>query len=110
MVRSSEALRRGDPLALTRMSAAIAVLAWEAQLVVTMRLMGMAGLWSVLPGENARMVAEKGPAFAEAAEGAARAAMAGRRPDEVLAAWSRPLRRRTRANARRLSRRGPRLK
>ena len=78
----------------------------ETQLVVAYRLMGMAGLWAVAAGENERMVSEKAPAFAEAAWAASHAAMVGKRPDEVMGAWVRPLRRRTRINARRLGRRG----
>ena len=76
----------------------------ETQLVMGYRMLGMVGLWSVAPGENRRMIAEKGPAFAQAAVAASRAAMAGRRPDEILDAWVKPLRRKTRSNARRLGR------
>jgi hypothetical protein len=78
----------------------------ETQMVMAYRVMGMAGLWAVAPGENQRMVAEKGPAFAAAALAASRAAMAGRRPDQIMNAWVRPLRRKTRSNARRLGRLG----
>ena len=80
----------------------------EAQMVITYRLLGLAGLWAVGKGENSRMVAEKGPAFFEASVAAGRAAACGARPDEVLGAWVRPIRRATRQNARRLERRGPR--
>ncbi len=62
----------------------------------------MLGLWAVAPGENNRMVAEKAPAFAEAAIIASQAAMAGRRPDEIMGVWVKSLRRKTRSNARRL--------
>jgi hypothetical protein len=85
------------------------MLVLETQAVMTMRLLGMAGAWSVLPSENNRMVSEKAPAFASAAQAATRAAMAGAPPLAVADAWARPLRRRTGANARRLGRRGPRL-
>ncbi len=76
----------------------------ETQMVIAYRTLGMIGLWAVAPGENQRMVAEKGPAFAEAAMAASHAAMAGRRPDEIVGAWMRPLRRKTRSNMRRLGR------
>lgn len=79
----------------------------EAQMVIGMRMMGMAGLWAVAPGENARMVAEKAPAFSEAGAAAWGAALSGARPDQVMAAWLKPISRRTRANSRRLSKRGP---
>ena len=107
---NSNAFRGADPFALARTGWTLTMLIWETQAVMTMRLLGMAGAWSVLPSENARMVAEKAPAFADAAQAATRAAMAGRRPEAVADAWAEPLRRRTSANARRLVVRGPRLR
>lgn len=84
-------------------------LASEAQSIVAMRFLGMSGLWNVKPTENARMVAEKPAAFARSAGEAMKAAMDGRRPDQVVAAAVRPLRNKTKANVARLSRRGPGL-
>ncbi len=78
----------------------------EAQGVIAMRLMGMAGLWSVAPSESTRMFTEKPAAFLLSASAATAAAMAGQRPDQVLAAAVRPIRVKTRANSRRLSKRG----
>ena len=98
-----------DPLALARTGWTMAMLTWEAQAVMTMRLLGMAGAWSVLPSENARMVSEKAPAFVDAAQAATRTAMTGGRPEAVAAAWAGPLRRCTSANVRRLALRGPRI-
>lgn len=77
----------------------------EAQTVVALRLAGMMGLLPAHPGENSRMVNEKAPAFAEAAWDAWWAASTGAAPDRVAAAWVKPIGRRTRSNARRLSRR-----
>lgn len=77
----------------------------EAQTVIMLRMWGMAGLWPVAPGENARMFAEKWPAFVLAANAAGAAAMAGGDPARVAAAALHPIRRRTRANSRRLVRR-----
>ncbi|MGR3436873.1 MAG: antifreeze protein [Shimia sp.] len=86
----------------------IAWLAVETQTVIGMRLMGMAGAWNVTKGENARMVSEKLPAWGEAiAAGGAKAL--GGRPDLVLPAMVAPLRRKTKANARRLAKRGVRV-
>ncbi|MGR3541720.1 MAG: antifreeze protein [Hasllibacter sp.] len=90
-------------------AAGLGLLAFETQMVMAMRIAGMMGAWSVLPTENRRMVDEKAPAFAEAAYAAGMAAMSGRRPDEVLDVWTRSLRKKTRANARRLGRRGPKF-
>ena len=81
----------------------------EASTVMTMRMMGMAGLWSVTKSENDRMVSEKSSAFLDSATAASIATMSGKRPDEVMNAAVKPLRRKTRANARRLGKRGPAL-
>ncbi len=82
-------------------------IAMEAQAVIAMRLWGMAGLWAVAPSENRRMVSEKAAAFTRAGGDAALAVMTGKAPAEVVAASLRPIRRTTRSNVRRLSRRGP---
>jgi hypothetical protein len=97
--------RNASPFDLWRGGLEFAALMAETQFVMAYRTLGMVGLWAVAPGENRRMIAEKGPAFAEAAIAASRAAMTGRRPDEVMGAWIKPLRRKTRSNARRLQRR-----
>ena len=81
----------------------------EAQAVIAYRLCGMAGLWTVAANEDHRMVSEKGPAFTAANLAAFRAMSAGKRPDQVYAAWLKPIGRKTRANAARLRKRGPRL-
>ncbi|WP_241523892.1 antifreeze protein [Oceaniglobus indicus] len=81
----------------------------EAQTVIAYRMMGMAGLWSVAPSENRRMIAEKGPAMIAASTKATNALMSGKRPDQILDAAVKPLGRKTHANVRRLSKRGPRL-
>lgn len=83
-------------------------LALETQSVVAMRLFGMAGLWSVAPSENSRMVSEKSRAFTQSLFDTQRAVWSGARPEQVAAAALAPIRRTTRANALRLSRRGPR--
>ena len=76
----------------------------EAQTIVACRLMGVAGEWTVSPAESSRMVFEKGPAFIRAYGDAATAAMRGKRPDEIAAAALKLISRKTRSNARRLSR------
>ncbi|MBM1813884.1 antifreeze protein [Sulfitobacter pseudonitzschiae] len=87
----------------------MSMLMMETASVMTMRMMGMAGLWSVTKSENERMVSEKSSAFLDSAAAASVATMTGKRPDEVMNAALRPLRRKTRANARRLGKRGPAL-
>lgn len=78
----------------------------ESQIVVAYRTLGLAGFRHVSPNESHRMVTEKVPAFTEAALAASRAAMLGKRPDEIMGEWVRPLRRETRSNIRRLGGRG----
>ena len=97
-----------SPIELWQMSLQLWHLTVETQMVVGMRVMGMAGVWSVTPYENRRMVGEKIPAFSNAAIAAGRSAMRGERPDQILSAAIRPIRGQTYANSRRLSRRGVR--
>lgn len=79
----------------------------EAQMVMAMRMMGMAGLWRVPPSENSRMVSEKLAAMQDSATAATRAALQGK-PAAVIAEHAlKPIRRRTSANAKRLAKRGP---
>lgn len=83
-------------------------LAFEAQMVISMRLMGLGGLWRVAPSENSRMVQEKVQAFSESGLAMSVAAFRMAQPATIMSAGLRPLRRRTRINTRRLARRGPR--
>ena len=46
----------------------------EAQMVIGMRMLGMAGMWRVTPSENSRMVTEKTRAATQGAMAATRAA------------------------------------
>jgi hypothetical protein len=93
------------PFAWWSLSVRTAQMLAEAQTVIAFRLMGMAGGWPVTSSESRRMVLEKGPAFVRAGGAAMQAAMKGRRPDQVLGAALSPIGRKTRSNARRLSRR-----
>ncbi len=78
------------------------MIAAEAQAVIAMRLMGMAGLWHVAPTEQTRMFAEKIAAAQKGATQAALAAMRGASPVDVAARAVAPVRRATRANVKRL--------
>ncbi len=101
--------RNATPLDLFRMNMEVGMMLAEAQTVIMMRMMGWGGLWSVLPGENDRMVSEKTEAVTRSVQNATRALMTGKRPDEIVNAAVKPLRHKTRANARRLGKRGPSL-
>ena len=78
----------------------------EAQAVIAMRTMGMAGIWSVTGTENERMVAEKADALRASWEAQTAAAWKGAGPLTIAEAGLKPYRQRTRANARRLAKRG----
>lgn len=91
---------------LVRSGTKLSMLAWEAQMVIAMRVMGMMGAWPVAASESDRMMDEKPEAFMQAAFAAGASAMAGGRPDQVLNAWTGSLSRKTGANMRRLSKRG----
>lgn len=79
----------------------------EAQAVITMRTLGMMGMWATRPQEVARMIREKPEAAAAAWFAASRAAMGGGGTEAVVRAALRPLGRKTGSNMRRLARLGP---
>ncbi len=88
-----------------RLGAETGALVFEAQSVVAMRMLGLAGLWRMHPSEPMRMVAEKPAAFLSSAGAVANATLAGKAPEQVAAAALKPYRRKTRSNSRRLARR-----
>jgi hypothetical protein len=96
-----------SPIEALRLQFRFGLMLAEAQMVIGMRLLGMAGLWSVNPGENARMVSEKLAAAQDATLAATRAAMQGKSPAIIAEHALKPIRRRTSANVKRLTRRGP---
>jgi hypothetical protein len=96
-----------NPAEILRLQITFGLMLAEAQMVIGMRLMGMAGMWRVAPSENARMVSEKLAAAQEASRAATRAAMQGKSAAIIADHALKPIRRRTSANAKRLARRGP---
>jgi hypothetical protein len=78
----------------------------EAHSVIGMRLMGMAGVWSVTDAEDELMISEKIEAMKHASTDATFVMMQGGTPDEIAAAAIKPYRKTTRANAERLGKRG----
>ena len=99
-----------NPLKIWANSVELTTLLSEAQAVIAMRVIGLAGFWSVTPYENKRMVSEKAYALTKSASEATRASLRGAPPDAVIAAAIKPIRQKTRANARRLSKRGPKVR
>lgn len=78
----------------------------EAHMVITMRVFGMAGLRQMAPSETTRMVQEKAEAMVQASKAASRAMMSGGGAASVAMAALKPVRRRTRANVKRLTKPG----
>lgn len=74
----------------------------DAQTVVGMRLLGMAGFLPAKPDENLRMVTEKQTAFAQSGLAAMGAMMAGKTPQQAYGLALTPIKRTARANSRRL--------
>jgi hypothetical protein len=96
-----------NPLQMMTLSIRFATMLAEAQMVIGMRMLGMAGMWRVAPSESSRMVSEKLAATQESAVAATRAALLGKPPAVIADHALKPIRRRTSANAKRLTRRGP---
>lgn len=101
---NGEALAETSDLAMPDLASDFAMLALESQTVVALRMFGLCGFWPMAASERERMVSEKPLAFARSAAAAAAVATEGGRSDEILAAALQPLRTKTRANMRRLSR------
>ena len=91
-----------NPFALFAIQSQLASLAVETQIVMSLRILAMAGALPARPGENNRMVAEKGPAMAKAFHAGTQAAMSGKTPDQIMNASLAPLARKVRQNRKRL--------
>jgi hypothetical protein len=97
----------GTGMELSLLATRMGLMLAEANMVILMRLWGLAGVWNVTPHENRRMVREKHDAATEATVAATRAAMRGGSAAAVANAALKPVRRRTKSNLRRLALRGP---
>ncbi|MEP3688906.1 MAG: antifreeze protein [Sulfitobacter dubius] len=91
-----------NPFAIFAMQSQLASLAIETQIVMSLRILAMAGALPARPGENNRMVAEKGPAMVKAFSAGTQAAMLGKSPDQIMNASLAPLARKVRQNRKRL--------
>ena len=97
-------INTGDAM---RLSVQMGILAVESQMVITMRLWGMIGLWPVSHGEHQRMISEKADAVLAASKAVKKAMSKGTSPTTAALAAIKPLRQRTRANVKRLSSKAP---
>lgn len=87
--------------------ASMARLMDDTQWVLTMRMLGLSGAWSMPQGESHAMFQEKIPAFTEAALSGMFAAMSGSSPDKVVRETLAPISSKASANRDRLVSRGP---
>ncbi|WP_424984708.1 hypothetical protein [Microbulbifer sp. S227A] len=87
--------------------ASVAKLMADTQWVLTMRLLGLSGAWSLPEGESQAMIGEKYPAFIEAFLSGTFAMMSGDSPDRVFRETLEPISSKASANRERLIDRGP---
>ena len=87
-------------------AASVCHLAFEAQNVVALRVMGLAGIWNTPFDESWRMMAEKPKTFLVSGSEGAAALLSGKSPDKVVSATLEPLQQAARDNRVRLSERG----
>ncbi len=95
------------PLDLMRLGFQAGLMAFQAQQVMSMRMLGAMGGWRTRRGENTRMLTEKVDAMREAAHAVGTAVGRGKSPVLIADAAMKPFSRRTKSNAKSLSRRGP---
>jgi hypothetical protein len=95
-------MRFFDPFDLMRPGLEAFQILAEAQTVIGLRLAGLAGIWPMGRAETEQMVCEKLEAGLDAGNAALRAGMAGASPSDVVMAAMAPVRKKTRANAKRL--------
>lgn len=76
----------------------------DSQTVIGLRLSGMAGFWPMEQAETSKMVLEKLNTVMASAGAAIQASMAGQNLSQITLAALKPVRRQTRVNARRLTR------
>ncbi len=91
-----------NPFAIYALQSKFAALAIETQIVMSLRIMAMAGALPARPGENSRMISEKGPAMSKALYAGTQAAMAGKAPEQIINASLAPLTQKVRQNRKRL--------
>lgn len=91
------------PLQILSMQTQMMQLCGDTQTVMTLRVMGMAGILPAEEDENERMVSEKLPALMKSATAAQNAVLNGCSPDQILNAAIAPLSSKVRDNRIRLT-------
>jgi hypothetical protein len=95
------------PAQMIQLSLKTGMILMEAQMVIGMRMMGMAGFWRVHRSENSMMSSEKVAAVSASAMATSKAIMTGKSPSFIADAALKPIARRTKSNVKRLAARGP---
>lgn len=98
--------KTSHPMAMWALGYTTCKMLFEAQAVITYRMLGLAGIWSVAPRENARMIEEKTKAFSQSMTAATLATMQGQNAGKVLSRALVPIGKTTSANLKRLRKRG----
>jgi hypothetical protein len=98
------AMRLPTPFDFLPAAVEASAIALESQMVIGLRLAGLAGLWPMGQAEADRMVAEKLKAGFDSVEAVLRSGLAGGTLPEMALAAMQPVRQETRSNAQRLQR------
>jgi hypothetical protein len=102
-------MRFFDPFNLMRPAMEASSIMAESQLVIGLRVAGMAGFWPMGKAETNRMVSEKMAAGVDSAQAMLRSGMAGGSLSDMAMAAMKPVRQKTKSNARRLTRKAAAL-
>ena len=100
-------MKGADPFELFKLHRDSWLALYEAQSVVAMRMMGMAGLWNTTAQEMSKMMSEKPEAFGRSATAVGLAMLTGERPSRIMRKGLDPVARTARNNRKRLRKRGP---
>lgn len=84
-------------------------IATDVPYIITMRVMGLSGVWTVSDNEKKDMFREKAPILTEAIISGTLAAWSGHAPDRIMQATIDPISRKTKDNRARLANAGPRI-
>ncbi len=95
-----------DPFGYWKTLSDVTRTAIDSQSVIMMRTLGMAGLWNSSSNENHMMIREKQAAAIKSATNVALAIGQGKSPAEITQSAIKPYKQKTRANSKRLQKRG----
>jgi hypothetical protein len=102
-------MRFFDPFNLMRPAMEATSIMAESNVVIGLRVAGMAGFWPMGQAETTRMVSEKMAAGVDSAHAMLKSGMAGGSLSDMAMAAMKPVRQKTKSNARRLTRKAAAL-